>query len=489
MAHYEGIIVFNPPPQKTFSGEPVPGSKEWFELSRADLDVMLPTMNGTPLCTEHGGHEVGRVLQGYYTPDGHAAVRFSFHDDEAGRQAKALVEKNLMRGLSLCHESDTKRVKEVSICFQGARPHTGITHIPETKPPSYNTPVKNTFVEASLSRVWFSNMAAAPHVAAATTMMPMQQAMALSNSINGQMPAFAPYGTQQQWAQGQNAPQSMPQGAQSMPPATQSSPAQNMPQSAAPAQQPAQQSAPQNAPPTPTGDDANNKKRKVEETDQDAGDSKEDIIMRVMRHAGALSTKMKEELIQQNLDREKELQRLRSEVSAKTEAVAKYKDTATRASGHFFDTLIPFISRMLSNEISPEQKKQMMAVAASAEAQPFLDQWAAPIVRASAIAMEKLREQETKLPGELSQKLEMYRLLSQSQQQQSASPYTAVPYEHTAQAAAARLPPVDVAASYGWYNAQPGASHNWFTAPTPVTEVPVLQPVHSNDFSLGMLKG
>jgi hypothetical protein len=125
---FEGVIVHQPPAKRTYSGRAVYGSKDWFELSRDELDVLLPRCAGVPVRTEHGTSVVvGSVAAGFYNSAGDAAVRFKFHDTDVGRNAYQLVQSGLMRGLSLCHQPDTLEVREVSICFEGARPRTGIT--------------------------------------------------------------------------------------------------------------------------------------------------------------------------------------------------------------------------------------------------------------------------------------------------------------------------------------------------------------------------
>jgi hypothetical protein len=73
---FEGIVVFAPPAKRSFVGSAEPGTKEWLELSQEDLLRMLPQFSGIPVRTEHGDTEVGRILEGFFTPDGHAAVRF-----------------------------------------------------------------------------------------------------------------------------------------------------------------------------------------------------------------------------------------------------------------------------------------------------------------------------------------------------------------------------------------------------------------------------
>ena len=63
---YEGLVVFDPPPVRTFQGEAQPGTEEWYELSREDLMVMLPQCVGIPVRTEHGTSEVGRITSAFF---------------------------------------------------------------------------------------------------------------------------------------------------------------------------------------------------------------------------------------------------------------------------------------------------------------------------------------------------------------------------------------------------------------------------------------
>ena len=132
MMEYTGIIVFNPP-AKSLPDEVIataqPGSPEWFHLSREQLHVLLPKCGNVPMVTEHGSAVVGSVKRGYFDTQGNACIRFKLNGDPAGQQAKSLVDRGCMRGLSLCHSRADLTVREVSICFRGARDNTGITGV------------------------------------------------------------------------------------------------------------------------------------------------------------------------------------------------------------------------------------------------------------------------------------------------------------------------------------------------------------------------
>jgi len=129
---YIGVIVSDPPavslPTEVIAAAQ-PGSDEWFSLSRDQLSIILPRCNNVPLRTEHGRAVVGTVNDGFFNSSGDACIRFGFNGDPAGCQAKSLVDSGLMRGLSLCHSRADLTVREVSICFKGARDNTGITGI------------------------------------------------------------------------------------------------------------------------------------------------------------------------------------------------------------------------------------------------------------------------------------------------------------------------------------------------------------------------
>lgn len=78
---YEGIIYFNPSSEREVQAtDPIakrtPGTKEFFTLSRQELEVLLPRCVGAPIRTEHGLQHSGKVTAAFFDSQGNAVVRF-----------------------------------------------------------------------------------------------------------------------------------------------------------------------------------------------------------------------------------------------------------------------------------------------------------------------------------------------------------------------------------------------------------------------------
>jgi hypothetical protein len=175
MMDYEGVIYHNPPVAVTHHSEAQPGSAQWYELSRNELDVLLPRCAGAPLRTEHGSGQIGEIVRGFYTPEGHAAVQFRLFDNDVGRNARQLIQQGLMRGLSLSHMRKNLQVVEVSLCFKGARPNTRVTHEvvhasdSKTIPSPYMSNVSSDIITS------YSECVATPHLSMAQPNPAQQQ--------------------------------------------------------------------------------------------------------------------------------------------------------------------------------------------------------------------------------------------------------------------------------------------------------------------------
>jgi hypothetical protein len=124
---YEAVIVNNPVAVTAFPNQvAVPGSDHWFELTKKQLEVVLPNCVGKPIRIEHSAGNVGKVHAAFIDADAKASVQFRFDGSEVGRNAHELMKSGVMKGVSLCHDPKTLDVQEVSICFGGARPGTGV---------------------------------------------------------------------------------------------------------------------------------------------------------------------------------------------------------------------------------------------------------------------------------------------------------------------------------------------------------------------------
>lgn len=119
-----GILVPNPPVDTGIreGDEVVRGSKDWFALSKEQVNRMMPKMKGLRMITAHGvtGARVGQVDRAFWH-NGDACIEFTMDDTPMGQNANKLIESGLMAGLSLAHTRSDEQPQEVSICQKGAR--------------------------------------------------------------------------------------------------------------------------------------------------------------------------------------------------------------------------------------------------------------------------------------------------------------------------------------------------------------------------------
>lgn len=163
-----------------------PDHPDWFQLSKVELDRMMPRMKGIKIVHEHGNGRVGEVLEAFYNSNGDACVRIKLDDGLIGENAKLSIERGLMAGLSLTHNRHTYEPKEVSLCVQGARPGSGIyqrVHVPSGPQSAQSVPKSSdtqspqrsdvvcSFVRASFSQVT-PNMASSAAAGLAPGMPP-----------------------------------------------------------------------------------------------------------------------------------------------------------------------------------------------------------------------------------------------------------------------------------------------------------------------------
>jgi hypothetical protein len=407
MRKYEGIVVFNPPTTRSFSGPAVPGTDAWYELTVQDLEFMLPQCVGKPIRTEHGTSEVGAITHAFFTPDGHAAIQFTFHDSDIGQQAAMLVDTKLMTGLSLCHEADSKNVKEVSICMRGARPNTGITAditAPGHKPVESNlTSYKDSTLRQGYVSASFSTRAA---------MEPTGNVHMLNQAQAASM--------QQQITQGASGTSMAYQPISNTSMDTQDTAA------AAAA-------------------DSETDARKRKSPDDPAPTDESMVLESMLKHRGALSDTMKAQLMGMYTEQKKAAMELKEQLAQNQGQIETLKQSAASLREHFMDVALPFMRSQLSNSDFPvADETELRRLASSDGAAPFISKFGPLMVKASSRATEKLNaaKQEV-LPPDLQHQLDQYRNLKLSSTQNSRIPV----------GGSSR----DVTASYGWQPRARGA--------------------------------
>ena len=166
----------------TYTGQPK-NSVHHYEVTKGELLTMFDDIHGIPIRTMHDHVTVGKVVKPIWSDNGDLCIEFELDKTPAASLPRELVERKLMKGLSLSHEygntaSGTPFVRpvEVSLCFKGARKGTGLL---ETK----------TMAEAS------AGAAAAAAISTPNTNIPAQATPAQAT------PAQAPQQQQQQQQQ------------------------------------------------------------------------------------------------------------------------------------------------------------------------------------------------------------------------------------------------------------------------------------------------
>lgn len=173
---YQGVIVCRPPEALSYDPQQAtPASltrAQQLELTRAQTEALLRNLPGKPILTEHGGEPVGTVTAAFFNEEGDACVRFDLADSPAAAGTHRLVEAGYLRGLSLSHHHGTDQPVEVSLCFQGARPGTGLAGSASaaSKPTPAAPPAQQTrwtVRASSLTPLVMATTAAAPAAPAA----------------------------------------------------------------------------------------------------------------------------------------------------------------------------------------------------------------------------------------------------------------------------------------------------------------------------------
>lgn len=125
---YTGIIVLQPKERHSYEGREPQTEEEYYEMTFSETDRVIREAYGVPIHIEHLGEQtrVGHVVQAGYDASRRVCVRFELDKGRDADVARNLIQAGYLRGLSLSHVRETSQPIEISLCFRGARPGTGI---------------------------------------------------------------------------------------------------------------------------------------------------------------------------------------------------------------------------------------------------------------------------------------------------------------------------------------------------------------------------
>jgi hypothetical protein len=373
---FEGVIVSNPPDVTAFSGEADGTNDEhWFELTKPQLQIVLPNCVGKPVRVEHGVCNVGEIQEAFLNKHNQASIKFSFHNSPVGLNAQSLVQSGLMRGMSLSHDSGSLDVREVSICFEGARPNTGVRSASALTAAKTNQDIRKTSVPVSLvtTKVRTQNWIIASSMSDQVQQDATTQPAATTNTGNtGHVPMSTPNSMTRAEAVAM-ARQILSEPEQTSPPNELIEPGGAV--------------------------------QELKTTDSD-------IIQQIVTHNGVLTDEMKNQLLDRITTDKTNNNNMAGELSA---LQSKLTDRDTDVAGlqqQFMDIVIPYLKLQLGTKLSPEVERNLMKAARNENAKPFLEVFTPTMVMASACAsrIQTMVEETSKNAAamQMHQKLRLY---------------------------------------------------------------------------------
>lgn len=184
---YTGVIVLEPKERHSYEGRDPQTDEEYYEMTFAETDRVIREAHGIPIHIEHMGEQtrVGHVVQAGYDASRRVCVRFELDKGRDAEVARNLIQAGYLRGLSLAHVRETAQPIEISLCFRGARPGTGIIACdttPETTSAACKQPTSNVvqsvrsrgIVQASASMDATAQQALSPAPPAQSATAPVQ---------------------------------------------------------------------------------------------------------------------------------------------------------------------------------------------------------------------------------------------------------------------------------------------------------------------------
>ena len=444
MKEYGGTIVCRAPVSNTFQGAPCTRD-EFYELSQDQLRHILPRLVGKPIRIEHGSNTpAGRVVKASMDAQGTARIRFVLEDNIPGNMAEDLIRERIMLGLSLSHRTDTLEPQEVSLCYQGARPYTGVTLVQAS---ATNQTGHITTPNSRLHKYTLRNVVGPTHVVMATA----------QNTYAPQVPVGA---TAQQQQQSYAAPP---------PPQPTAPPTHQQPNRPYPAQ--AQQQFMRDAqgrfvsPPTtvtgnthpasqPPPEQPNSKRSRTapdESQPQDTGPQA--MITQVLQNP-AIDESTRLAAAKAHADVMEENQHLKAQL---TEAAKRLEEQQTTHATAFRDVVLPFLKSM-NPSMTDKNSADLQAEVANPNAQALMSRLMPVLVNASARSMDATAPPVPRNSQALTDQINRLRSLQQQQQQHHTVGQAPLGRLHSAYPPA----PVHVAASsssLGWRPAKVSVPH------------------------------
>lgn len=192
---YSGCIIKKPVSEYSYKGHyrDVRNKtlEQNIEISEEHADLFIKRAHLIPICTEHDITKIGEVTRAYRRDDGSVWVDFDLDDEStAGTTAHTLVQKGILKHLSLNHDWNDLQPVEVSLTFKPARPGTIIETnnnsteyiLPQQSEgvtTSYNTPCMMSANAESVNSV-SAPVATNPTTPAVTTSTPVTDTPAVS---------------------------------------------------------------------------------------------------------------------------------------------------------------------------------------------------------------------------------------------------------------------------------------------------------------------
>lgn len=177
---YSGCILRKPVAAYSFQGDYRNiGAKTYeqnIEISQEHVEKLLQKIHLVPICTEHGSIKVGVVTHSHQKPDGSVWVDFEIDDESiSGNTAHQLVNKGIIKHLSLNHDWNDLQPIEVSLTFKPGREGTDIVLPQHNNSQQYIQP-QGVECVSNFSPPPSMMAANADFVAATSTTTPQQQA-------------------------------------------------------------------------------------------------------------------------------------------------------------------------------------------------------------------------------------------------------------------------------------------------------------------------
>lgn len=124
---YKCVYVMDTVPAHTYTGIPIAGTKEFYELTRDEATVLASKMRGIDVLIEHHNKadRIGHVTAANVDEQGVGHAEFEIDTStQTGRNAVMTIDSGICPAVSLRHNLPGFDPVELSIVAAGARPGT-----------------------------------------------------------------------------------------------------------------------------------------------------------------------------------------------------------------------------------------------------------------------------------------------------------------------------------------------------------------------------